>query len=201
MLKGFPRPIKEAEIMSETTEIFEKFFESVVPVMFESTTKAFPVEGMDGTDFTMQVNLTGDNGVQYGIAIKDAKEITVTKGALDSPMLKVELPTSIFIDMIKNVISSPMQDAYKAAKDTNGTIILEPLTKDGKVPFSIKLTLNQTSDPSICLRSDMQTMMALINGEDSPITAFMQGKLKIDGSLPFGMDLMNKFAAFIPSPS
>jgi SCP-2 sterol transfer family len=187
--------------MSETTEIFEKFFENVVPVMFESTTKAFPVQGMDGTNFTMQVNLTGDNATQYGITIKDAREITVTKGTLDGPMLTLELPTSIFIDMIKNVISSPLRDAYNAAKDTQGTIVLEPLTKGGTVPFKVKMTLNQATDPNICLRSDLKTFMALMNGEDSPITAFMQGKMKIDGNLPFGMELMNKFAAFIPSPS
>jgi putative sterol carrier protein len=187
--------------MSEVAEIFESFFEKVVPVIFDSVTGAFPVQGMEGTEFTLQVNLTGEGATRYGLTIKDAREISVSKGELQSPMLTVELPTSIFIDMIKNMTSQPMREAYNAAGDTSGAIILEPLTKEGKVPFSVKFIFNRASEPNICLRSDMQTLMALMNGEDSPITAFMQGKLKIDGNLTFGMELMNKFAAFIPSPS
>jgi hypothetical protein len=187
--------------MSDATSVFRKFFETVLPEMFASITEAFPVSGMDGTAFTMQINLTGEGGVSYGLTIKDAKEMTIHPDGLDDPMLTVELPTSIFIKMIKDAINSPMQDAYNAVKETKGTVVFEPLAKSGEEPISIKLIMNKAETPHIKLSADMDTLMDLMNGKDSPVTAFMQGQLKIDGDLPFGMDLMNKFAAFMPSMS
>jgi hypothetical protein len=187
--------------MPEATEIFEKFFESVVPQMFETVTEIFPVPGMDGTTFNLKVNLTGENGTTYGISIKDAKEINIIPGGMDDPMLTVEIPAAVFLDTIKNVITSPMQDLYKAAKDVEGTLVIEPQLKEGQPPLSIKLIMNQAEDPNIKLSADVQTFMRLMNGEESPPTAFMQGKMKIDGNMPFGMELMNKFQAFMPGMS
>lgn len=187
--------------MPEVTDIFEKSFESVIPQMFETVTEVFPVSGMEGTTFTLVVNLTGDNGTTYGITITDARELTVTPGGLDDPMLTVELPASLFVDMIKNTVSSPMQDMYNAAKDVQGTIVFEPLLREGQPPLSVKLIMNQADDPNITLSADVPTFMRLMNGEESPPTAFMQGKMKIDGNLPFGMELMNKFQAFMPGMS
>jgi hypothetical protein len=187
--------------MPEVTEIFEKFFESVMPQMFQTVTEVFPVSGMEGTTFTVVVNLTGENGTTYGITITDAKELTITPGGLDDPMLTVELPASLFVDMIKNTVASPMPDLYNAAKDVQGTIIFEPILKEGQPPLSLKLIMNQAEDPNIKLSADVPTFMRLINGEESPPTAFMQGKIKIDGNMPFGMELMTKFQAFMPGMS
>lgn len=187
--------------MPETSTIFERFFETVVPQMFQAVTEVFPVPDMEGTTFTLQVKLTGENGTQYGITIKDAREISVTPGGIDDPMLAVELPASVFIDMIRRTISSPMQDMYNAVKDVRGTIVFEPVLKDGEPPLSVKMVMNQTADPSITLTADLPTFMGIMNGEESPPTAFMQGKLKIDGNLPFGMDLMTKFSALVPGMS
>jgi putative sterol carrier protein len=184
--------------MTEATQIFERFFEDVVPVMFQATTEVFPVPGMEGTTFTLQVKLTGESGTEYGITIEDAKKITVTPGGIDSPMLTVELPASIFLDMIKKTITSPLQDMYSAAKDVAGTMVIDPKIKDGSPPMRVKIVFNQAADPSIELRADVPTFIKLMNGELSPPTAFMQGSLKIDGNLPFGMELMSKFAALIP---
>jgi len=187
--------------MPEVTEIFERFFESVVPQMFQTITAVFPVSGMEGTTFTLQVNLTGEGGAAYGITIKDARELEVTPGGVDDPMLTVELPASLFVGLIKNTVSSPLQDLYNAAKDVKGTVVFEPVLREGQPPLSIKVTMNQAEDPNITLSADVPTFMRLMNGEESPPTAFMQGKIKIDGNLPFGMELMNKFQAFMPSMS
>jgi len=187
--------------MPEVTEIFEKFFESVVPQMFQTVTEVFPVSDMEGTTFTVEVSLTGENGTTYGITIENAKELTITPGGLDDPMLTVELPASIFVSVIKNMVSSPMQDLYNAAKDVQGTIVFEPLLREGQPPLSVKMIMNQADDPNITLSADVPTFMRLMNGEESPPTAFMQGKIKIDGNLPFGMELMNKFQAFMPGMS
>jgi putative sterol carrier protein len=185
--------------MSDATEIFRTFFENALPEMFKSITAAFPVNGMQGTVFTLQINLSGEGGAQYGITIKDAREMTVTPGGLDEAMLTVELPASIFINMVKNLVASPMQEAYHAAKETKGTVIFEPLAKGGKASYEIKLIMNKAEQPSIKLSAEANTFLGMMNGEESPINAFMQGRLKIDGDLPFGMELMNKFSAFMPS--
>lgn len=192
---------REVVAMPEVTEIFEKFFEGVIPQMFEAITGVFPVSGMEGTTFTLQVNLTGEGGTSYGITVKDARDLSVTPGGVDNPMLTVELPASFFVELIKNTVTSPLQDLYNAAKDVRGTVIFEPVLREGQPALSIKVTMNQAEDPSITLSADVPTFMRLMNGEESPPTAFMQGKIKIDGNLPFGMELMNKFQAFMPSMS
>jgi putative sterol carrier protein len=184
--------------MAEATQIFERFFEDVVPILFRATTEVFPVPGMEGTTFTLQVKLTGENGTEYGVTIEDANRIEVIKGAIDNPMLTVEIPASIFIDTIKKTIASQMSELYNAAKDINGTMEVEALVKENEPPVSVKFVFNETREPNIVLRADPPTFFKLMSGEMSPPMAFMQGNMQIDGNLPFGMELMSKFAALIP---
>lgn len=187
--------------MPEVAEVFERFFEKVVPEMFEAVTEVFPVAGMEDTVFKLQVNLTGEGETTYGITIRDAREIEVTKGGIEDPMLTVELPSSIFINTMKMAVTSPMHDLYDAARDVEGTVVVEPLQGDGRPPLSVKLILNQSEEPNIKLSADIPTFMKLMNGEESPPMAFMQGNLKIEGNLPFGMELMSKFYSFMPGAS
>ncbi|MDY6796227.1 MAG: hypothetical protein SWK76_13275 [Actinomycetota bacterium] len=67
--------------MTETSTIFESFFETIVLQMFQAVTEVLSVPDMEGTTFTFQVKLTGENGTQCGITIKDAREISVTPAA------------------------------------------------------------------------------------------------------------------------
>ncbi|MDY6796226.1 MAG: hypothetical protein SWK76_13270 [Actinomycetota bacterium] len=75
-------------------------------------------------------------------------------GGIDDPMLAVELPASFFIEMIRRTISPPMQDMQNAVSDLQGTIVFEPVLKDGELPLSVKTVMNQTADPSTTLTAD-----------------------------------------------
>lgn len=187
--------------MAGVEKVFETFFEEVVPPMFKAVTEAFPVQGMEGTTFTMQVNLTGEGGVTYGLVIKDASEIEVKKGGVENAMLTVEIPASIFVDLMKNTVSAPLGKMYEAARETQGTMAVEASPGEGKKPFQAKFTFNGAEEPQIRLSSDMATFLKLMNGEESPPVAFMQGNLKIDGNMMFGMELMNKFSFIMPGAS
>ncbi len=56
-----------------------------------------------------------------------------------------------------------------------------------------KLTVTEGTDPnpSMTMTCAAQDMLAIVNGELSAVSAFMQGRVKIDGNMSFAMKLQN----------
>lgn len=184
-----------------------EFFESFVPETFNAVVSERPISGMEGTQFTLQVNLTGEDGSEYGISVRDARKMEVTRGTLDDPMLTVVAPYFAWRAGISGeikgaeMLTNPAQlagmvdrEMYDMAKATRGTVVFNPVLGEG-LDVRIKIIFNGAEHPSVTLSAAPDVLAAMSTGELSGPEAFMQGKLKIDGYITFAMR-MNTFMRF-----
>jgi putative sterol carrier protein len=74
-----------------------EFFEKVLPNRFNSS-KA------KGVDVTLQVNITGPNGCEWIVIIKDRK-IEVREGTHASPTLVINMAETDYMDMVNGKMS------------------------------------------------------------------------------------------------
>ena len=176
-----------------------EFFESFVPETFTAVIAERPIPGMDGTKFTLQVNLTGVGGAEYGITVRDARKMEVAVGTIENPMLTVVAPYFAWRAGISGeikgaeMLTNPARFAgmvdremYEAAETTRGTVIFNPVLGEG-LDVRIKIIFNGAEQPSVTLSAAPDVLAAMSTGELSGPEAFMQGRLKIDGDITFAM--------------
>jgi putative sterol carrier protein len=84
----------------------KEFFEKTLPVKFKP-------EKAQGIDITAQVNLTGPNGGEWTVKIKE-QTIHVTKGAYPSPDITIGMADADFIDIVNDKLSA--QKAFFTGK-------------------------------------------------------------------------------------
>lgn len=179
----------------------QDFFESFVPETFDQVIKENPVPGMEGTVFTMQVNLTGEGGATYGLTVKDAKEIKVEPGPMDSPMLAIQAPVLAWRAAISgtiegaNMFVNPVDFAtrvdrkmYEAAKTTRGTAVFKPDLGEG-MEVEMKIVFNGAERPRVVLIATPDVFDRMSTGDLSGPEAVMQNKLRLDGDVMFAMQL------------
>lgn len=84
----------------------QEFFDKILPERFKP-------EKANGIDVTTQVNLTGPNGGEWTVEIKD-KKITTKKGTHPSPKLIVGMSDTDFLDLVNDKTST--QKAFFTGK-------------------------------------------------------------------------------------
>jgi len=198
--KGVCRKMVKGGIaMSGVSELYDKFFLEVAPAMFNAVVGAFPVTGMEGKTFSLQVDLTGEEGGSFGLRIEEAKNLSSFRGGMENPMVSLEIPSGDFLRVMRTISDFPWSRLYEAVKDTRGSVVFELEWKKGEPPLALKVSFNGADNPCIRLKADTETMISLLRGQTGFMDAFMQGKLKVDGDLPFGLQLMNRFGEFLPA--
>jgi putative sterol carrier protein len=53
----------------------------------------------------------------------------------------------------------------------------------------VKLEAGETASPNVTFTMDAQDFLAIANGELNPVSAFMQGKVKVSGDMALAMRL------------
>jgi len=180
------------------------YFEQVVPEMVKEQMSGTPVANMDGTEFTVEFNIKGDQDYVYSIAVKDAKDLEVTEGSLDKAMIKLELSEDMWrkavtgklegaMDMFTDMSQTANRQRYDALAGTNGTMTVEMTLPDGSVA-PLKIVFNGAASPEVTFKVGLEDWALMQKGELAGPTAFMTGKLKIEGDMPFAMSLGNLMA-------
>ena len=139
----------------------KKYFEETVPQLFGGAIKTSPVQGMDGTEFTLQFNVTGEGGGQYGIVVKNGKELQVVPGRIPSPLIEIEVTQSNWKDTISGKAEGVMDNFMKpertsrklfdVVKETKGTLKLA-LTRDDGGLFESKIKFNGADAPATTIK-------------------------------------------------
>jgi putative sterol carrier protein len=178
----------------------QEYFETNVPELFGEQLGGKAVSGMDGTLFTIQFDIDGQ---VYGLKVADAKDLEVVSGALDAPMITVKLSEDVWrravtgklagaMDMFTDMGSMANRRSYDNLKSAKGTMNLE-LDASG-TPVNISVCFNGSDAPACTFKAAVEDWSKVSTGEVPGPMAFMQGKLKIDGDMPFAMSLSNLMA-------
>lgn len=179
----------------------DKFFEEVVPSVFkESLSQNPPPADMEGTEFRIQFNITGEGGGVYGIVVKNAKEMEVVRGGIPSPMIEITLNETDWrraltskVEGVLTMFFDPRirtRNRYDALLKTKGVFQLE-LSVEGEEPFRAKIRFNEGDTPEATLIMKAKDYAALMRREINPTTAFMQGLLRFKGDPGFLMKLQS----------
>lgn len=179
----------------------KEYFEEVVPKMAGEQMAGVSTAGMEGTVFTVEFDIKGAETSVYGITVKDAKELNVSEGALDSPMIKVEVDEDTFrkavtgkmegaMDMFTDIGQSANRKRYDTLNSTKGTMTVELALPDGSTA-NMKIQFNGAASPEVTFKVALEDWALMQKGELAGPTAFMSGKLKIEGDMPFAMSLGN----------
>ena len=174
--------------MSEDTMEMQEYFESYVPTVVGKILAEKPVDGMEGTTFSTQVSIEGEKTMVFGVTIKDAMELKVQSGALESPMLAVTLPESILKPATRQMSQMVGRKQYDELAKAKGTLTVE-MEMPGDWVLPIKITFNGAADPRATLRGPVDVLQKVMSGELNGPEAFMGGKIKMDGDMMFLMSL------------
>jgi len=174
--------------MPEATVEMQEYLESYVPTIVERFLTEKPVPQMEGTSFTTQVTIEGEKSLKFGIEIKDAREITMHPEGIDDAMISIVIPEDVIRPLTRQISQLTGRKQYDEVKRAKGTLTLElEMPGDWVLPF--KITFNGAEEPKGTLRGPVETMLKVMTGEIAGPTAFMEGKIKIEGDMMFLMSL------------
>ena len=162
--------------------------------IIEESPKAAEIsKEMQGTNFSFVADI---EGTQYGLTIKDGKDISISDKPIEKPMVKV---TSSIHDLEKFIsiksFDAMFQDGnsinkakYNTIASVNGTISFEFLNDDESVS-NIKITFNGAESPLSKIKIKSSDLRALITKEQNPINLFMSGGIALEGDMSLPMAL------------
>lgn len=182
----------------------KEYFEEMVPKIFAEELAKSPVLGMEGTEFVLQFDVMGAAKQTYNITIKDARDLEVKGGPADSPDVTVEIREDDWrdavtgkvagaVDMFTDTAQLANKAKYDMLKTTKGTLNLD-LSLEGAENIPIKIVFGGAESPAVTFRLTLDDWVLMSKGELVGVTAFMSGKLKIEGDMPFAMSLGNLVA-------
>ncbi|MCD6569788.1 MAG: SCP2 sterol-binding domain-containing protein [Deltaproteobacteria bacterium] len=184
----------------------KEFFERFLPEAFKTSVADMDLSGYKDINFTMEFNIVGPEGGIYGISLINGDRLEVKAGKLNGAMVSIEMSDKVFMDGLSGnipefpiedflanpriITTLPPQEAKQRIddlKNIEGMMEVEAQRGNEKIELNVKF--NGADTPSCKLTGDINELMALMKGEMNPVQGFMSGKYKIQGSLPFAMQL------------
>jgi putative sterol carrier protein len=179
----------------------EEYFEQVVPKIFEEQLAGSPVTGMEGTEVSLQFDITDGGTKTYSMIVKDARELEVKAGPVPDPLVRIVLPEDVWreavtgklagaVDMFTDTRQLANRRRFDQLVDTRGTMELD-LSRPGEPNVGLTVTFNGAETPKALFRISVDDWGKMSKGELPGVTAFMSGQLKIEGDMAFAMALGN----------
>ncbi len=178
--------------MAENSIGIQEYVQSYIPELVAKRLAEKPVADMEGTAFKLQVTIKGEKSLVFGITIKDAREISVTEGAIEGPTLEVVLSEDFIKPLVDLASSFTGRKQYDAASQAKGTVDFE-VDMPGDWTMPVSTVFNGASQPSLKIMGSSADLAKIATGELNGPTAFMQGKIKMEGDMAFGLSLSNIF--------
>ncbi len=176
--------------MADNTVGIQEFLESYIPSLVRKRLAEKPLPDMEGTLFTLQITFKGEKSLVYGISIKDAREISVTPGGVENPMLHVIIGEDFIRPLVDMASSLTGRKQYDAVSQARGTVDLE-VTMPGDWVMPVTAVFNGASQPSLKIMGKSGDLAEVAAGKINGPMAFMQGKIKLEGDMAFGLSLAN----------
>jgi putative sterol carrier protein len=179
-----------------------EYFNEYVPRIFAEQLQSAVISGMEGTEAKMMFNIDGDGQKStWSLLIKDARDLEVISGPVSDPLVTLDMDESTWrdavtgklpgaIDMFTDVSKVANRARYDKIADMKGTLVLKLTRADGS-PIDLSVCFNGVEKPKATFVCSTDTWTELSSGKTSGVTAFMGGQLKIEGDMPFAIELSN----------
>jgi putative sterol carrier protein len=177
-----------------------EYFEKQVPELFKEQVAGNPVMGMNDTVAAIQFDVKGAGGVQtYSVVIKDAKDIDIVAGPVGDPLVQVLIDEDDWreavsgglsgaADMFTDMKQMANRGRYDKLSDMKGKLVLD-LTRPGKDNVCMEVVFNGAANPESTFKCSLDDWGKMSRGELIGMSAFMEGKLKIEGDMAFALSL------------
>ncbi len=186
-----------SEISDDIT--VEEYFEKVVPDVFSEQLGKVMLEGMEGTEFTLQFDIQGEVLKTYSVIVRDAKTLEVKQGPIEKPIIRLEISEDTWrqavtgkipgaVEMFTDLGRLSTRSRYEQLKSISGTLLLDLSRTEGE-NVSLKIVFNGADSPTAIFMTSLDDWKQISTGELSGVTAFMTNRLKIDGDMGFAMNL------------
>ncbi len=177
----------------------KEYFEEYVPIIFKEQLEQVTIGGMEGTSVSLSFKIVGDSVHYYGVIIRDAKDLEVKPGPIDSPTIAIELTEDLWrkavtgtipgiMDLFTDVGTLANRSRYEQLAGAAGTLLLD-LERPGEANIELKVVFNNADAPQTTFHCSLETWVAIMKGELDGMSAFLGGKMKLDGDMMFAMSL------------
>ena len=174
--------------MPEGALRFQEYFQTYIPKLVEKYLAEEPVPDMEGTSFTTQVKVEGEQSLIFGVTIDGAREISVQPDGLENPMVSVTVPEDFIRFTTRQVSALTGRKQYDAILNTKGTLNLE-MEMPGGVVLPVTIVFNGAPEPQATMSGPADVLAQVMTGQIQGPQAFMEGKIKIAGDMMFLMSL------------
>lgn len=179
----------------------KEYFEELVPKIFAEQLEKSTVMGMEGTVAKLMFKIKNEEAHVYTMVVNDAKDLEVVAGPVDDPLLTIELDESTWreavtgklggaMDMFMDMGQMANRSRYDKVRAVKGTLLLD-LERPGGSNISIKISFCGAETPQATFITSLDNWVQISTGQMPGVTAFMGGKLKIEGDMPFAVELSN----------
>lgn len=157
---------------------------------------------MAGTEIGVLLEVDGE---KYGLLVKNGKDFQVAN-SIDKPLVKAtaslkDIEKTLDFDNVEMIINQftggagtgskvnkPQRSKYDILKSIKGSVTAR-LTHDDGCETSVKVTFNETEQPSAIVSLKMSDVKAIIAKESNPMSLVMSGKIKMEGDMGILMAL------------
>ena len=172
------------------------FFIEMLPAVFDREMKGVDVSGMEGAVLKVVFNVGGE---PFGLTLSGAKAIEISEGGLPDADIEVTMSGEEWktvltgslgnaLDMFADFTKMADRKRYDLVKENKGKLNLVLGLGDGK-KFEVNAKFAGADSPEAIITVDLDTWQKIMAAEIEPVTAFMGGKLKLAGDMPFAMKL------------
>lgn len=166
----------------------EEYLTHYLPGLIGRYLSEDPVPDMEGTLFTLQITIAGENDLVFGITIRDAKQITVTPGGLKNPQVALQIPEQAIKPLVKLVSSLTGRGRYTMLERSRGSMDVE-IVQPGGEDIPIRMVFNGSEEPNFRICGLPHVLGKIAAGSVDPAQAFMQGLITLYGDFPFALQL------------
>ena len=177
----------------------ERFFEEAINRIFEDQVSSSDRACLQDIEITMQFTIESDHTFTYGLRVTGGSNLEIVRGGLDDPMIAFEMSEEVYWHALDGKVAEAMQTfvnlsqitdrkRYDTIRELRGCLSLELTLDDGSVlPF--KITFNGAGQPAVVFRMGLDDYIAMGRGELYGMSAFVSGRLDMEGDKPFAMQL------------
>lgn len=176
--------------MSDQISVAE-YCQNILPAQFATAMADLSPEAAAQPEITSTYAISGAGGGTYGLRVANGQLEVVPGGIPNSDLYTtttIENWLSGVVHIGEPLIRFVKQGKVNAVRNLRGALRLDIARADGS---SIESTTvyGGTASPDVTIRMKADDYKALMNGSLNGQLAFMTGKLKFDGSLPFLLQL------------